>query len=202
MWSSILNNFKWWKWWMNFEQLCEIFFFNKRLLKNKKFFIFYLKYRFECLKEIKKKLKLGSIVFEIKEYKIGNTVLPNKEKIEIIFINQDNTDEEELKLENRLNALNWKWDIYNILSLFLILFIFYNLIYLKIYDWYCLNFPELANKNQYYEFIFKESIDLSLNSNIKNNFVYSKVIIKIIKPSIDFLINNLIDLFIDFNLIS
>jgi hypothetical protein len=55
----------------------------------------------------RQKLKLGKIVFEIKEYKLDE-MPAYKEEVEIRYIRQDTLDQDELKLENRLKALNWK----------------------------------------------------------------------------------------------
>jgi hypothetical protein len=49
---------------------------------------------------------LGAIVFEVKETYFGNIVI--NEDIDIRYIRQDNTDTDELKIENRLKAIGWK----------------------------------------------------------------------------------------------
>ncbi len=51
----------------------------------------------------REKLKLGAITFDIKEVKIGNFKLT--EIIDIRFIRQDNTFEDSIKIDVRLNAL-------------------------------------------------------------------------------------------------
>jgi len=74
------------------------------LLKDKKKTIIFLKYHFNLLATKRRKLKLGKVVFEIKEYKLDE-MPAYKEEVEIRYIRQDTLDEDELKLENRLKAL-------------------------------------------------------------------------------------------------
>lgn len=105
---------------MNLERLCRGFRLNYHRIQNLKLAVTYIKYQFELVAWKKSKLKLGAIVFEIKELIMVECVL--HEEVEIRFINQDNTRTDELKLENRLKALDWKWDFPHI-SAFLLLFL-------------------------------------------------------------------------------
>jgi hypothetical protein len=89
---------------LNFEQLFYKIIKNPHLLKNKKKTIIFLKYHFYLIAYKRSKLKLGKIVFEIKEYKLDE-MPAYKEEVEIRYIRQDTLDQDELKLENRLKAL-------------------------------------------------------------------------------------------------
>jgi len=51
----------------------------------------------------REKLKLGAITFEIKQIKIGDFKI--SETIDIRFIRQDNTFEDSLKIDSRIEAL-------------------------------------------------------------------------------------------------
>lgn len=62
-----------------------------------------IKSQLKLLSIKKNKLKLGKIVFEIKELIYAE--IPITESLEIRYSRQDNTESDELKLENRLNAL-------------------------------------------------------------------------------------------------
>lgn len=88
-------------------------------LKNPKNTWNFLRHEYEIFKIKKEKLKLGKVVFEIERYVIDEIVV--FEKLEMIYSRQDNTDENELKIENRLKALDWKWDLDNVGALIIIL---------------------------------------------------------------------------------
>lgn len=90
---------------MNFEQLFYKIINNPEKLKDKKKTIIFLKYHFHLLATKRRKLKLGKIVFEIKEYKLHDLTPAYKEEIDIKYVRQDTLDQDELKLENRLKAL-------------------------------------------------------------------------------------------------
>jgi len=92
---------------LNFEQLVKLItehsdklIFNKTLktrIKN------YIKNYFDLLALKLKKLKLGLVTFEIKQFFFGNIFL--YDTLEMRYSRQDTTEADELKLENRLNAL-------------------------------------------------------------------------------------------------
>jgi hypothetical protein len=48
-------------------------------------------------------LKLGAIIFEVKETYFGGILII--EEVDIRYVRQDNTDTDALKLENRLKAI-------------------------------------------------------------------------------------------------
>lgn len=104
----------------------------------------------------KEKLKLGALVFEIKEIKFGEFTLT--ETVDIRFTKQDNTFEDSLKIDTRLDALKWKWDFSNVLAFTLILFIISFIFYINCYNWYYENLYFLFNdfeKNKYLNNSFK-----------------------------------------------
>lgn len=142
---------------MKFEQLLQKL--NKPHLNIKRVFMIYRKYH-EYREYHIKKLKLGTITFEIKQTLLGNFVL--QENIEIKYIRQDNTQTDNLKIENRLKALAWKNDIYNILALIIVLIGLINFFYFQINFWYNtnLNFTNINNND---------------NNNFENikNFIYN-----------------------------
>jgi len=89
---------------MNLEQLCLKILKNPTKLKDPAQTILFLKYHFDLLRRKRKKLKLGKVAIEVKTYFVGE--IPVFEELEMIFVRQDNTREDELKIENRLKALD------------------------------------------------------------------------------------------------
>jgi hypothetical protein len=76
---------------------------NYHKLKNKQEALDLLKYQIKVYRIKKQKLKLGAIVFEIKEVLFCGITL--SEDVDIRYIRQDNTRTDDLKLENRLKAI-------------------------------------------------------------------------------------------------
>ena len=85
---------------MSFEQLYKLVVKNFDRIKDKKQTTTTLRCFYEMSLLKREKLKLGKILFEIKEHMDGEIVL--YESLEMVFCRQDNTDENELKIENRL----------------------------------------------------------------------------------------------------
>jgi len=88
---------------MNLDRLFNFIKKNYRQLKNKKLALDFLRYHIELLQWKKNKLKLGAIVFEIKETYFNGILL--LEEVDIRYVKQDNTDTDELKIENRLKSI-------------------------------------------------------------------------------------------------
>lgn len=155
---------------MNFEQL-----FYKLIAKttdNKKK-ISYFNSMMKIKNFHKQQLKLGSLVFEIKEFIVANFKI--YEVIEIRFTKQDNTREDLLRIDTRLNALKWKWNFANILSLFIILFFLFFFIYAQIDYWYYENFSLSEIDNNKYNNILKYSFDSFFLNNIHKSNVFSTI---------------------------
>jgi hypothetical protein len=93
----ILNNI------MNFEQLCRMIKNNNHRLKDKDKALIFINNIIKILRKNIKRLKLGKIVFEFKKIIYADIVI--YEEIEMRYIRQDTTKEDELKIENRLEAL-------------------------------------------------------------------------------------------------
>jgi hypothetical protein len=127
---------------MNLEQFCRDIKQNYHCLKNKKKTFAFLRYQFELLEWKRQKLKLGAIVFEIKELVIAGITL--FEETEIRFIRQDTSQDDNLKIENRLKALGWKWDFKNAIALLVVLVLAFIFFYSCAYVWYCENLPTIA----------------------------------------------------------
>jgi hypothetical protein len=108
---------------MNFERCCNIISENRHFLRDKKKTRIYLQYHWELLIWKRNKLKLGAIVFIVKEYKFDEIVL--WEEPEIKFIRQDTTLEDERKLEVLLEKLNWEWNAKNYIALAVVVFDFF-----------------------------------------------------------------------------
>lgn len=89
---------------MNFEHLFSFFLKNRNKFKNNKNALLLVQSEYEIFRLKKEKLKLGKVALEVKEYFLGDIVV--FETLEMVFTRQDNTVENELKLENRLKALD------------------------------------------------------------------------------------------------
>jgi len=118
----------------------------------------------------KQKQNLGSLTFDIKELKVAGFKI--YEILDIRFTRQDNTQQDSIKIDKRLEALNWKWNLLNILSFliifFFVLFFFYN----QFYFWYEENFSFINCSSNKYDILLKYSFDLLFknNSNYFKNF--------------------------------
>lgn len=142
---------------MNLERLFSKIINNQHLLRDKKKTIIFLKYHFHLLATKRRKLKLGKVVFEIKEYRLDE-MPAYKEEVEIRYIRQDTLDDDELKLENRLKALAWKWDFSHVAAFLIVNFVAVSIIYIYIYWWYCDTFPTFAFKPKKFKNIVRYGI--------------------------------------------
>lgn len=142
---------------MNFERCCNLISENRHLLRDKKRTLIYLQYHWELLIWKRNKLKLGAIVFIIKEYKFDEIVL--WEDPEIKFIRQDTTAEDERKLETLLNKLNWEWNMKNYIALAVVVIgIIINVLtfFRNLYYKYL---PTLVYRSEHYDFILKSGFE-------------------------------------------
>lgn len=138
---------------MNLEHLIKTIKKNYHLLKDEKFALNFVRYHIELLQWKKNKLKLGAIVFEVKETYFHGILLI--EEVDIRYIRQDNTDTDELKLENRLKAIGWKWDLKNVIALLVVIFGLLCELYTHLHFWYCKNLPTLAFRSEHFDYILK-----------------------------------------------
>jgi hypothetical protein len=145
---------------MNLEHLIKLIKNNQHKLKNKKFTLDFLRYHIKLLNWKKNKLKLGAIIFEIKETYFNGILL--YEEIDIRYIKQDNTKTDELKLENRLKAIGWKWDFKNIVSFIIVVLGILFEIYSLINKWYHKHLPTIAYRSEHYDYLLKFSFESSL----------------------------------------
>lgn len=146
---------------MNLEHLFTLIRQNFSKLKNKKKTILYFKYQLYVLWIKKQKLKLGKVALDIHEFQaLGITI---GYYVEMRYVNQDTSKDDEMRLDNRLKALNWKWDINNILA-FLIVFFLASLFFAAcLYTWYCNNLPAFAYRALKYDNLVKNSLKFFLN---------------------------------------
>lgn len=146
---------------MNFERCCYLVSENRHLLRNKKKTLMYLHYHWELLLWKRNKLKLGAIAFVVKEYKFDEVVL--WEDIEIKFIRQDTTIEDEQKLEFLLKKLNWEWNIKNYIALAVVVLAGFIQIFAFCKTQYCKYLPTLAYRSEHYDFILKNGFEVSMS---------------------------------------
>ena len=88
---------------MNFEQLCKMIKENNHRLKDKERTLIFMNNTIRILKKNLRRLKLGKIIFEFKKIIYADIVI--HEEVEIRYVRQDTTRDDELKIENRLEAL-------------------------------------------------------------------------------------------------
>lgn len=143
---------------MNLEHLCRSVLENLHRLKNKKKVFTYVKYQFELLAWKRQKLKLGAIVFEFKDIVYGGIVLA--QTIEMRYIRQDTSQEDDLKIENRLKAIGWKWDFKNIGAFIIVFTVGLMFLYANLYVWYCESFPAIAFRNPQFDVLIHFSLDI------------------------------------------
>lgn len=151
---------------MNLEQLLNLAILNWSKIKKKKKVIQIIKNQYEILQKKKQKLKLGKIVFEVKELIYAE--IPLMETLEIRYSRQDNTEADSMKLENRLEALKWKWDFYNIGAFIIVSLAFLSLFNYLFNIWMLQNMPAFALREVKYDKLvdftfksFKSSANLS-----------------------------------------
>lgn len=138
---------------MNFERFCHLVIENKDLLRDKERTLIYLQYHWELLVWKRNKLKLGKIVFIIKEYKFDEIVL--WEDPEIKFIRQDTTTDDDSKLEVLLKKLDWEWNFKNYVALFVVVATALIKINVFIKHQYNKRLPSLAYRSEHYDYILK-----------------------------------------------
>lgn len=153
---------------MNLEQLFKNVLMNQNRLKSKKAAKKFLSYQYEVLKIKKNKLKLGAVTFDIVQNVFEGFVL--SQGVEMRYIRQDTSATDELKIENRLEALKWKWDYANVLA-FLVILTFLIILFLAIlYVWYCNNLPDFAFKDPKYDILVERSLKSVLLAPSNNLF--------------------------------
>ena len=146
---------------MNFEQLCKMIKENNHRLKNKDSALIFMNNIIRILKKNIKKLKLGKIVFEFKKIVYADIVI--HEEVEIRYVRQDTTKDDETKIDNRLEALKWRWDFKNIMALTTVIILGLILLYAQINVWYCNNFPAMAYRDPDLNFVIYHSFELTLS---------------------------------------
>lgn len=147
---------------MNLEHLFSLIRKNYHRLKNEAATLNFLKYHVELCQWKRNKLKLGAIVFEVKETYFNGILL--LEDIDIRYTRQDNTDTDELKIENRLKAIGWKWDLKNVIAFATVVFGLCCEFYTHAHYWYCKNLPTLAYRTEHFDYILKFGFENSLVS--------------------------------------
>ena len=148
---------------MNFERCCFLVKQNEHRLINKQRTLIFLHYHWDLLLWKRNKLKLGAIVFVIKEYKFDEVVM--WEDIEIKFIRQDTTEEDDRKLEVLLKRLNWEWNMKNYIALGVVFFGFFIQIWTFLKFQYCKYLPTLAYRSEHYDFILKCGFESAFSFN-------------------------------------
>lgn len=152
---------------MNFEQLSKLILANFEKISQdphlRKRTKIYIKNYFFLLNLKLKKLKLGLVSFELKQFFFGNIFL--YDVLEMRYSRQDTTEQDELKLENRLNAIKWKWDFQNVGALLLIL----------IFVWFIVkSYFDIMIKELFYSFYQIEQFDIVKQRFLKSTLIFKK----------------------------
>ena len=159
---------------MNIEQLCRFVKQNFEILPNKVKALKFVKYHFNLLAWKRGKLKLGAIVFDVKEIKVHTFVV--WEEIEIRFIRQDTSIADEQKLENVLKRLGWQWDLRNYIALIVVIVLVSVVMYNLLYDVYADWFPALAIRPEAYDDVLEKGFEICFNSVNLDSFQRIKII--------------------------
>jgi len=138
---------------MNFEKFYKLVCLNWSALPNKKQTMLYLSYHHDLLLWKRKKLKLGAIVFIIKEYKFDEVLL--WEEAQIKFINQDTTLEDARSLETIFNKLAWEWNGRSYFALAVVIFIMFSKITRFFKGVYYSYFPTLVYRSDLSNYLVK-----------------------------------------------
>ena len=146
---------------MNFEKFYRLVCSNWDALPNKKQTLLYLCYHYDLLLWKRKKLKLGAIVFIIKEYKFDEVLL--WEEAEIKFINQDTTLEDERSLEAIFKKLAWEWNARSYIALGVVVLIGLSKISRFIKAVYRSYLPTLAFRNDFNDYLVKCGFEEAYN---------------------------------------
>lgn len=138
---------------MNLELLLKLFVDNAHKIKNKKPFFLFFQNEYDILRIKKEKLKLGKVIFEIKDHYFDEFLI--YEELEMIHCRQDNTEANERKFETRLETYKWKWDFNNVGAAIIMATIIYHLLeaYFKIL--YFRYFPAFAYKQPEFNSLIK-----------------------------------------------
>lgn len=107
---------------MSLYNLCYYYVNNYSRIKNPRLFRLYILYEYENLKLKKEKLKLGSIVFRLSEFRYNN--IPLIYRFEMVYINQ--VPKGKTIFEKTLDFFKWSWSFTDICSLVIILSVFYD----------------------------------------------------------------------------
>lgn len=157
---------------MNLEHLVKTIKENYHRLRDEKLALNFVRYHIELLEWKRNKLKLGAIVFEVKETYFHGILL--LEEVDIRYVRQDNTKTDELKLENRLKAIGWKWDLKNIIALLVVIFGFCCEMYTHLLYWYQKHLPTLAYRSEHYDYVLKygfENVFIGGNVSLFKNLI-------------------------------
>lgn len=127
----------------------------------------FVKYHFELVAWKRQKLKLGAIVFEIKEITFAEVIL--YEEAEIRYIRQDTSEDDALKIENRLEAIKWRWDYKNIGAFLIIFGLVYLFVRARLILWYKDNLPAFASKDEGMVELLRFTFKMILQFSISNN---------------------------------
>jgi len=118
---------------MNFERLIQTFNNNYSKISNKRLALRNIIDEYSILKKKKQKLKLGKIIFEIKNMYFNEVLI--YQELEMIYCRQDNTQTDALKPETILKRYAWQWDFNNIAAAIIVGYFAYS--FAKLYVTHC-----------------------------------------------------------------
>lgn len=111
---------------MNFDNLCKFYILQHKRITNHKLWhkLLTRQYDFYLLK--RRRQKLGDVKFEIKQTYFDKYLIATH--FEMIFSRQPGARKERDQLQRKLDFFAWKWDFKNILTLFIFLIFFYQML--------------------------------------------------------------------------
>jgi len=134
---------------------------NNHRLKDKKKTLIFANNMLKILRKNIKRLKLGKVLFEFKQIIYADITI--HEEVEIRYVRQDTTRDDELKIETRLKALDWQWNFSNVMAFLIIALLAGLLLYAFIYVWYCNNLPSLAYRDPRYDELIRFSLNIAFS---------------------------------------
>jgi len=165
---------------LNFEHLLKKLFLNFRKTHSI-YYLIQIKYFLNLRKILKQKLKLGTVAFDITYVSLLGVNL--FEKVEMKYSRQDTSFDDSNKIENRLNRLKWKSDVYNFVSLFLILISIFFFIYYQV-CFFCNEFITPASLPDRLSLNFSEKLLNTFFNFNSTSFVNLKLINRLLNESL------------------
>jgi hypothetical protein len=158
---------------MNFEYHAQILEKLWPQITRKRAVLMYFRYEIYLLFWKRRKLKLGKIIFDIREYRSQGFLL--FEEIRIVYVRQDNTEEQSYSLEAWVEYFSWQWDWVNILAFLALLGFIFNQIKFQLFVFFARPWIYFFIRFDFEEYIYRMLLkDLFQVPHIGLGILYNK----------------------------